>query len=207
MIHIKNHARYVAIFFVTLIAYILLPGFSANPMYRAGKASVAQAGQDERPANGPQQGATSQQPDPSRPPERDLEAFYFEAYGQLIFVSAEAKPILLGLPEPRAVFEAPSCAFTGLDITYFYPGFELTTYTQRGQDMEYVLSVVITDDSVATPEGAYIGGIKESMERAYGREYAQSGEQFSYVRGKGNLKFILEDNTIVGIVYMLALEH
>ena len=131
------------------------------------------------------------------------QGYLFEAYGQDIYVCAEAAPVLSGLPEPRDIFESPSCAFEGMDITYFYPGFELTTYPENGR--EHVLSVVFTDDGVTTPEGVYLGGALADMEKAYGGGYERSGGQYTYTRGAGSLIFTIEDDIIAGIMYTMII--
>ena len=131
-----------------------------------------------------------------------VQGFLFTAYGQDIYVCAEAAPILAELPEPRDVFESPSCAFEGVDITYFYPGFELTTYPENGK--EHVLSVVLTDDSVTTPGGVYLGGTLSGIEKAYGADYTENGSQVTYSNGRGDLVFSLEGDVIIGIMYTLV---
>ena len=150
-------------------------------------------------------GALEQRPTAKSGAAAEPQGFLFAAYGQSIYVCAEAAPILAAFPEPRDIFESPSCAFEGIDITYFYPGFELTTYPQNNK--EYVLSVVFTDDSITTPEGVYLGGTQESMEKAYGSTYKQSDGQFTYVNGKGSLVFTFEDDIIAGIVYTMIIEE
>ena len=137
----------------------------------------------------------SPEPSPSPPPE----GFPFEAYGQVMYVCAPVKPVLDNLPEPRDRFESPSCAFEGLDITYFYPGFELTTYPENGE--EHILSVILTDDSVSTPGGVFIGATVSNMEEAYGTDYTQKGGQYTYTAGKGSLVFTFRDDVIIGIVF------
>jgi hypothetical protein len=105
------------------------------------------------------------------------------------------------MPEPKDIFESPSCAFEGVDITYFYQGFELTTYPDNGK--EHVLSVVLTDDSVTTPEGVYLGGTLADIERGHGKDYMLEGGQVTYTNGRGKLVFTLEDDAITGIMYTL----
>src|SRR5690554_1502967 len=81
--------------------------------------------------------------------------FVFEYNGISIAIDDEAEAILEELGEPMEYFEAPSCAYQGLDKTYYYNGFEITTYTQ--DDTDYIANVVLVDDSVTTKEGIHIG--------------------------------------------------
>jgi hypothetical protein len=190
--------------FAILIAVVLLQGCAANAPKDTTK--------DAPPAVAPspdnqEQPAPTPTPAPKPAPGADVgpQGFLFEAYGQNIYVCAEATPIIADLPEPKDIFESPSCAFEGIDITYFYPGFELTTYPENGKD--YVLSVVLTDDSVTTPEGIYLGGTLENVEKAYGAGSASSDGQLTYSHGKGSLIFTFEDDIIVGIVYTMIIEE
>jgi len=153
---------------------------------------------------------TKEQPTAPPLPATDIsytapQGFLFEAYGQDIYVCAEAAPILGQLPEPKDTFEQGSCAFEGegMDITYFYPGFELTTYAYN--DKDYVLSVVFTDDSVTTPLGVYIGGTSADIKKAYGADFTQKYAQLIYTSGQGSLIFTLEDDIITGIVYTMII--
>ena len=54
------------------------------------------------------------------------------------------------LGEPMHYFEAPSCAFEGMDKIYSYSGFEFTTYTK--DNVDYIASIVFLDDTVTTRE-------------------------------------------------------
>ena len=179
------------LFFTLLCTLVLLVGCSDSSPEQAQSLPTVPSVKDGQQATAPVP-ATE---DTSTMPQ----GFLFTAYGQDIYVCAEAAPILASLPEPKDTFEAPSCAFDGMDITYFYPGFELTTYPENGA--EHVLSIIFTDDSITTPEGIYLGGTVENIKKAYGENFVQSGTQFIYSKGAGNLIFLLEDNLITGIVY------
>ena len=182
--------------FLLVIVLMLLQGC-------AGK--TPNAAPNNAPAIAPNPGV-QEQPQISQPSsDAGPQGFLFEAYSQNIYVCAEAAPILAALPEPRDTFESPSCAFEGMDITYFYPGFELTTYPKNNK--EYVLSIVFTDDSITTPDGIYLGGTLQNVEKAYGVDYERSDGQITYSRGKGSLIFTFEQDIIVGIVYTMIIEE
>jgi hypothetical protein len=149
---------------------------------------------------------TQAQPPATVPTDTQPQGFLFQAYGQDIYVRAEAAPLLAALPQPKDTFEARSCAFDdeGMETTYFYPGLELTTFCpENGQ--EWVLSVVLTDDSVTTPEGVYLGGTLEDIKKSYGDDFTQSGGQLTYTLGQGKLIFTCEEEIITGIVYSLII--
>ena len=53
------------------------------------------------------------------------ENFSFTYNGIKITLGAEAAPIIDALGEPRSYTEEPSCAFEGMDKTYYYGSFYL----------------------------------------------------------------------------------
>ena len=77
--------------------------------------------------------------------------YVFEYNGVKIGMDMEAAPIIAALGEADSYFEAPSCAFEGLDKTYSYGSFEIDTYEQNGKD--YISTVFFCDDLIETPEG------------------------------------------------------
>ena len=123
------------------------------------------------------------------------------------FRSSASAPLLFGSTAPARSTSVskimPSCAFEGMDKTYSYPGFDVTTYTKGGSD--YVSGVIFWDDSVATAEGVYIGQTLEDIRKAYGADV--SGEtSVSLTRGASKLLFLLKDGAVSSIQY-LAVEN
>lgn len=108
--------------------------------------------------------------------------------------------VLLALGEPLSYFEAASCAFDGLDKTYTYAGFQVLTCPDGNKD--FVNSVVITDDSVTTAEGAYIGMSKDEIITKYGSPSEQTSTLLSYVDGNTALNFILKNDAVISIEYI-----
>lgn len=130
-------------------------------------------------------------------------AFAFTSNGVEIRMNAEADPIVEALGDPISTFDAPSCAFQGTDWIYTYDGFQVNTYPLN--DVNYVASVVFTSDAVATPEGLEIGDTMEDMVAAYGEDYAEEYDQYTYTRGDSQLAVLLEDGTITSIEYLAVL--
>lgn len=192
MIFMKK--SFIAVLLVLLTALAMLGGCSnADP--KTPDNSVTGDNQQNQVSSSQPSAPASGSSDTDNGPQ----GYPFEAGGVQIYVCMEAETALNALPEPKSVFEAPSCAFEGVDITYFYPGFELTTYPDSGK--ERVLSIALTDDSVTTPEGVYIGASFDSVTKAYGDGYTQNGGQYTYTKGKGSLVFTLENDAITGILY------
>lgn len=132
---------------------------------------------------------------------QEKEGYYFEYKGIKIGINDEAAPILEALGEPMHYFEAPSCAFEGMDKIYSYSGFEFTTYTKDNKD--YISSIVFLDDTVTTREGITLNATLDDIIKAYGSEYEKSYNQFSYSDGNCVLSFILENDGVVSVEYSL----
>ena len=101
--------------------------------------------------------------------------------------------------EPLDYTEIASCAFEGLDKTYKYEHFELTTYPIDGVDK---LSIIyFTDDEVKTNEGVGIADSFEDMTKAYGTDYVNEENMYSYKDGKKSINFIVENDFITSVEY------
>lgn len=126
--------------------------------------------------------------------------------GVTIHMNTDAAPVLIALGEPLEYFEAESCAFKGLDKTYFYSGIELTTYP-KDADTDYISSVNFKDDSVSTPEGIYIGSSLSDMLTAYGEDNTVSGNSYTYTLGNSSMVFVVEDDEVAAITYLAVVEE
>lgn len=115
---------------------------------------------------------------------------------------ADMADVLAALGEPQSYFEAESCAFEGLDKTYTYAGFVIETRPDGEQD--YVNSILLTDDSVATDEGIYIGSSRADVLAAYGETDESVPTLLSYTKGGCTLSFILDGDSVVSIEYLPA---
>lgn len=131
--------------------------------------------------------------------------FYFavsKADGYVVTINDNMADVLAALGEPLSYFEAASCAFEGMDKTYTYSGFVITT--QPGEDLQdYINFIRLTDDSVATPEGVYIGCSADEVTAAYG-EGSRTETVISYTKGDTAMNFILEDGKVISIEYLPA---
>lgn len=129
----------------------------------------------------------------------ELKGYVFEYNGVKIGMDMEAAPILAALGEPASYFEAPSCAFEGLDKTYSYGSFELDTYEQNGKD--FISGIFFCDDLIETPEGVCLFETKADMMAAYGENYKEEFGMLVYEKEGMKLKFILEGDEITSIEY------
>ena len=124
-----------------------------------------------------------------------------KADNYIVAIDDNMADVLAALGEPLSYFEAASCAFEGLDKTYTYSGFVITTRPDGDQD--YVNSIRLTDDSAVTPEGIYIGCPADDVTAAYG-EGSRTENVIRYTKGNSAMNFILEDGKVISIEYLPA---
>lgn len=98
-------------------------------------------------------------------------------------------------------FEAPSCAFDGMDKIYYYSGVEVRTYPQGDED--FVSAVLLKDDTVTTAEGAYVGMAMSEVLEKHGSDYTQEASAYVYMSGESSLTFIAENDAVIAITYGL----
>jgi len=101
--------------------------------------------------------------------------------------------------------EIASCAFEGLDKTYTYANYEITTFPDG--EKEKVYSVYFLNENIATQEGVKITDSVEKMKEVYGEEAEVQGNQYRYTKGKTNLEFIVEEDVITSIQYTYTAEN
>ena len=131
------------------------------------------------------------------------ENFSFTYNGTKITLGAEAAPIIDALGEPRSYTEEPSCAFEGMDKTYYYGSFYLSTSPLNGKD--FVYSFWFADDSVATEDGIRIGSTQEQMETIFGANCFNGINTYMQSKGESKVVYLLEDGVIKSIQYELIL--
>lgn len=165
-------------------------------------------GQEEEPDNSNQSGETSENITSSdnsdNNQEVDAKGFEFEFNDVIIPMNVDAAPILEELGESIDYFEAPSCAFQGLDKIYYYSGFELNTFPQGEKD--YISSVNILDDTVTTREGLYLGAKLEDVIAEYGEDYIMENGFYTYTLGGSKLTFVVEDDVVEAITYTALID-
>lgn len=132
--------------------------------------------------------------------------YVFAYNGVNIPMNVDVEPVLESLGEPQQYFEAESCAFKGLDKTFYYNGFELTTYPKTAEQ-DYISSVYFKDDTVSTPEGIYIGSTVEDMLEAYGDDYTGGEGSYTYTKEDSSILFIVENDEITAITYLAVVEE
>ena len=159
--------------------------------------SLAACGGGNAPAGG-----ESPAPQNSAAPQAAGAYVFTTGDGVTVSVDEDMAQVLSDLGEAQSYFEAESCAFEGLDKTYTYPGFVITTRPDGEND--YVNSIRLTDDSVSTVEGVYIGSSEADVKAAYGEDGGADQGMLSYTAGGVSLNFILEGGAVISIEYLPA---
>ncbi len=95
--------------------------------------------------------------------------------------------------------EVASCAFEGLDKTYTYEHFVVTTYPSGNTDK--IMSIYFNDSEISTTEGIKIGDSINDLTTKYGNEYEEEDNLYTYTLGKTHIKFIHENDIITSIEY------
>lgn len=116
-----------------------------------------------------------------------------------IAVGGKMAPVAAALGEPTKYFEAPSCAFQGMDKTYTYGGVVIrTTPDEKGEDV--IQSMELKDDMTSTAEGVCIGDTKEKVVSVYGA--AEGDGALVYPKDGMVLTFFLTNGEVTAITYM-----
>lgn len=127
------------------------------------------------------------------------EGYVFVYNGVTISVDELMQPVLDSLGEPVSLYEAPSCAFEGVDRIYSYNSVEIHTYP--AEDGDRISMIVLKDDMVQTPEMVSLFGSEGDITDAYGTDYTEENGMRVYTKGNMKLRFILENGEIVSIEY------
>lgn len=96
--------------------------------------------------------------------------------------------------------ETSSCAFDGLDKTYTYDHYEITTYPK--EDKDYIYSIYFLDLDVKTSEGVAIDDSKDKMIETYGDKHEEEDGFYIYTKDKTQLRFGLQNDKIISIEYL-----
>ncbi len=132
------------------------------------------------------------------------ENFTFTYKGTEITLHAPAAAIVAALGEPVKYTESTSCAFEGLDKSYYYGSFYLETYPKGDQD--FVYGWWFADDGVSTPEGVYIGAAQADVEKAYGTDCYNGTNAYVVKKPAGTLTVIIKDGVVSSIQYAINLD-
>ncbi len=128
--------------------------------------------------------------------------FQFTYEGKKIAINEEMDKEKLG--EEKSFYEVPSCAFEGMDKIYEYEHFEVETYSDN--NVERIYSIYTDDVKTTTTEGVCVSDSYDKMVEVYGEDFENEGTQYTYTKGDTCLEFIIENDTIISIKYVLKTE-
>ena len=117
----------------------------------------------------------------------------------VIEIDADAAPIIEKLGEPHSYFEAPSCAFEGIDKMYTYKSFEVDTYPTNEKD--YISTIIFKDDVITTTEGVGIGDSVDKVMEVYGEDGSNEDGMLVFEKDGMKLCFIIQDDTVASVEY------
>ena len=134
---------------------------------------------------------------PEAPAEKENFTFIYQ--GVAISPHGDAAPVVEALGDPKSYTEESSCAFEGLDRTYYYGPFYLSTYPMDGKD--YVYTLWFADDTVTTAEGIRIGSTQAQVETVYGADAFNGTNAFEMTKGSSKLTILITDGMVSGVRY------
>lgn len=135
---------------------------------------------------------------------KEEEAYTFSDNGKKIALGEVFSKESLGIGDEESYSEIASCAFEGLDKTYTYANYEITTYPDGDKDRIYTIYFLNTE--AKTEEGVSVSDSLEKMLQIYGDNYEIQGNQYTYTKGKTQLQFIVENDVITSIQYSYVTE-
>lgn len=174
---------------------LALTGCGSSTKVIEGQVSVIEDGSEE----------AEQETAPEAEQETDTEenethkGYVFTYNDVVIEMDEEADPVIEKLGEANTYFEAPSCAFEGIDKMYGYNSFEVDTYPLEGKD--YISSVIFKDDTITTSEGVGIGDTADKVEEIYGEEGISENGMLVFAKDGMKLCFIMQDEAVISVEY------
>lgn len=133
----------------------------------------------------------------------EINEYVFTVNGNTVAINEEMSTGKFG--EESNVYEVPSCAFEGNDKIYEYNGFEVETYEDG--ETERIYSIYFTDTKQTTTEGVCVSDSYDKMVEVYGENFENDGTQYTYTKGDTCLEFIVENDVITSIKYVLKTEN
>ncbi len=127
------------------------------------------------------------------------DAYYVRYNGMEIHMNQPSDEVIEALGDDYSYFEAPSCAYEGLDKIYTYTSIAVYCYTMN--DNFYISSVQLRDDTVATVEGIRIGDSADDVYATYGDDGVQGTSGVEFYRGDSILAFVFEGGNVSAITY------
>ena len=132
----------------------------------------------------------------------ETENYVFKSGDVEIKVGGDANAAVSALGEAQNLVETPSCGGGAEpDREYTYAGFKFNTVNENGSNK--IVKIVLTDDSVSTPEGISIGDGREAVIETYGADYTENASgTLVYTDGETKLMFGISNGCVSAIHYV-----
>ena len=130
---------------------------------------------------------------------------YFKTKNNVeIVIGADADDTISKLGKWSTQNSSDSCGgFQGKDYVYTYKGFRMSTTPAK--DGQIICKLELTDDSVKTPQGLYIGMSRADAEKAMKDFTAETvSDNLVYTSGSTKLQVVFRDGSVSGIIYVAA---
>ena len=118
----------------------------------------------------------------------------------VIALDAPAAPVLEALGAPFGYGEQRGTSRKGVEKTYRFSGLDVRTY--QGKDGERILNLLITDDSLETPQGISVGDTAAQVRQCFGQDAIQ-GNRCTIQTESQRMVLLLENNRVTSIQYSL----
>ncbi len=128
-----------------------------------------------------------------------INEYKFSARGVELSVGEDADEVISMLPEANYFSCAHSCTGEGDDEIYIYNGFRITVY--REGDSSEICSIELTNDSISTEEGIFIGDSEARLLEIYGEGRPFSGG-VEYFADNCILRFFVRGGKVTAIKYL-----
>ena len=132
----------------------------------------------------------------------ETKSYLFKSGDVEIKVGGDANAAVSALGEAQNLVETPSCGGGAEpDREYTYAGFKFNTVNENG--VNKIVKIVLTDDSVSTPEGISIGDGREAVIETYGADYTENASgTLVYTDGVSQIMFGITDGSVSAIHYV-----
>ena len=128
--------------------------------------------------------------------------YSFKSGDVRLSVNHDADAVIEKLGDHIDLVETPSCGGgEEPDREYTYSGFKINTINENG--LNKIVKIVLTDDSVSTPEGISIGSSRDDVVEAYGEDFTENASgTLTYTDGATKLMFGITDGSVSAIHYV-----
>ena len=127
--------------------------------------------------------------------------YSFKYKGVSITIGSDATKFLKKAGKPKSVTKQKSCAYNGMDRTYTYSYFKITTYSNTDNGTEYINSITLTSKKVSTKEGIKIGSTEKQVKKKY-KKATESHGVYTATKGKTKLIITVSDGKVTAIQYI-----